>query len=68
VKIACPVLSLWGADFEAVGRMFDMPAVWAEMASDLRAVAIQDCGHLPHEEQPDEVNRLLVEFLEGWAG
>ena len=27
VKIACPVLSLWGADFEAVGRMFDMAAI-----------------------------------------
>ena len=68
VKIACPVLSLWGADFEAVGKMFDMPAVWAEMAHDVKAVAIEQCGHLPHEEQPLRVNELLLEFLDGWEG
>lgn len=68
VKIACPVLALWGADFEAVGKMFDMPAVWAEMAHNLRTEAIEECGHLPHEEQPDRVNSLLLDFLAGWAG
>jgi haloacetate dehalogenase len=67
-KISCPVLSLWGADFEAVGKMFDMKAVWTEMASDLRAEAIEQCGHLPHEEQPEKVNGLLFEFLEAWSG
>ena len=29
-KIRCPVLSLWGADFGAVGRLFDMKAIWSE--------------------------------------
>jgi haloacetate dehalogenase len=67
-KISCPVLSLWGADFEAVGKMFDMTAVWTEMADDLRAEAIERCGHLPHEEQPEKVNGLLIEFLETWRG
>ena len=68
VKIACPVLSLWGADFGAVAQTFDMAAVWAEMAGDLKTSAIPRCGHLPHEERPDEVNALLVDFLEGWNG
>jgi pimeloyl-ACP methyl ester carboxylesterase len=68
VKIACPTLSLWGADFYAVGKMFDMPKVWAEMAEDLRTCAIPQCGHMPQEEQPEVVNRLLVEFLSGWSG
>jgi haloacetate dehalogenase len=62
------VLALWGADFEAVGKLFDMPAVWAEMAHNLRTEAIEECGHLPHEEQPDRVNGLLLDFLAGWAG
>ena len=34
VKIACPTLALWGADYYAVGKMFDMPQVWAEMAGE----------------------------------
>jgi haloacetate dehalogenase len=68
VKIACPVLSLWGRDFEAVGKMFDMAAVWGEMAHNVRAEPIAECGHLPHEEQPERVNGLLLEFLDGWAG
>jgi haloacetate dehalogenase len=64
-KIQCPVLSLWGADFVAA-RSFDMKAIWSEMAEILSAVPVANCGHLPHEEQPEVVNKLLLEFLEGW--
>lgn len=67
-RIACPTLSLWGADFGAVGKLFDMEAVWREMADDLRVAAIPQCGHLPHEEQPEIVTNLLSEFLDGWHG
>jgi haloacetate dehalogenase len=67
-KIACPTLSLWGADFYAVGQMFDMQAVWAEMSENLRTAEIQQCGHLPQEEQPEIVNKLLTDFLDGWSG
>lgn len=68
VKIQCPVMSLWGNDFHAVGRLFDMAKVWAEFADDLVAYPIEKCGHLPQEEQPAIVNQLLLYFLEGWVG
>jgi pimeloyl-ACP methyl ester carboxylesterase len=48
--------------------MFDMRAVWAEMAENLKTAEIQQCGHLPQEEQPEIVNKLLVDFLDGWSG
>jgi haloacetate dehalogenase len=67
-KIKCPVLSLWGQDFGAVGRLFDMKAVWSEMAENLTVAPIERCGHLPQEEQPDIVNKLLLDFLEDWNG
>jgi hypothetical protein len=57
-----------GADFYAVGQMFDMPSVWAEMAENLQTVAIPQCGHLPQEEQPEMVTKLLMDFLDGWVG
>lgn len=65
VKLTCPVLALWGADFEWVGRAYDVAGIWADMASDLRTVEIPDCRHLPHEEQPDQVNGHLLRFLVG---
>jgi haloacetate dehalogenase len=68
VKIGCPVMALWGADFYAVAGMFDMAAVWKEMAEDLQIFSIPQCGHLPQEEQPEIVNKLLAEFLAGWSG
>lgn len=68
VKIACPVMSLWGADFHTVGKLFDMPKIWAEMADNLETHAIPQCGHLPQEEQPEIVNRLLLDFLAPWNG
>ena len=66
-KIACPVLSIWGEDFGAVGKLFDMQAVWSEMAENLQVAPIQRCGHLPHEEQPETVTKLLLDFLDGWT-
>jgi pimeloyl-ACP methyl ester carboxylesterase len=65
VKLGCPVLALWGADFEWVGRAYDVAGIWADMAPDLRTVEIPDCRHLPHEEQPDQVNGHLLRFLAG---
>lgn len=61
-------MSLWGNDFHAVGKLFDMASVWAEMADDLQAFPIEQCGHLPQEEQPEKVNELLLNFLKTWRG
>jgi len=47
--IECPVLALWGADFELVGQAFDVLGVWKTMAKNVRGVAIPRCGHLPQE-------------------
>ncbi|WP_445143386.1 alpha/beta fold hydrolase [Dyella sp. Tek66A03] len=68
VKIQCPTMSIWGKDFEAVGGSFDMAKVWGSMVEHLRAEPIAQCGHLPQEEQPEIVNRLLMDFLDGWEG
>lgn len=40
-----------------------MKAVWSEMAEDLRVAPIERCGHLPHEEQPEKVTALILDFL-----
>jgi len=68
VKIACPTLSIWGAEFDGVGKSFDMPAIWSEMATHLKTFEVPQCGHVPQEEQPGIVNQLLIDFLDSWVG
>jgi haloacetate dehalogenase len=66
-KIACPTLALWGRDFDQA-KMVDMAAIWREFADDLSLVPIAYSGHMPQEEQPDAVNKALLEFLAPWQG
>ncbi|MCY3849713.1 MAG: alpha/beta hydrolase [Acidimicrobiaceae bacterium] len=67
-KIAAPVMAMWGEDFDLVGQWWDVAAVWATMADDLRTVALPRCGHLCQEERADLVNPELLSFLDGWNG
>lgn len=57
-----PVLALWGADYEAA-KMVDMKAIWSAMAPRLHTLPVGRSGHLPHEEQPDQVTAALLKFL-----
>ena len=60
-KIACPLLALWGRH-GVVEEQFDCLATWRALAEDVQGEAL-DCGHYLPEEQPDEVLRLLENFL-----
>ena len=59
--ITAPTLILWGA----ADRIITFAQV-ADLANELPRAAvsvIRDAGHIPQEEQPDEVNRQLIAFL-----
>jgi haloacetate dehalogenase len=62
-KIACPLLLLWGAQ-GLVGRMYDVPAVWRERATNVSGKALP-CGHWVAEEVPNETLIELKAFLAG---
>jgi pimeloyl-ACP methyl ester carboxylesterase len=66
--ITCPVLAMWGEDFDMNTRIFDLLEVWRGMAEDVRGVGMPRCGHLCQEERPDLVNEELLRFLEDWTG
>lgn len=65
-KIDCPTLVLWGEDFASGGKMWNFREVWHHYANHPEFLSIPHCGHLPHEEQPDEVNAALLRFLAPW--
>ena len=56
--LAMPVQLIWGRDDHII------PVAQAEALADRLPVHILDeAGHLPHMEQPGEVNRLLARFI-----
>lgn len=60
-SIQAPTLVLWGQ----ADRLIPFRAV-ADLAADLSRAAfvlVPDAGHMPQEEQPAEVNRMLTAFL-----
>jgi pimeloyl-ACP methyl ester carboxylesterase len=62
-QVAAPVLILWGQN----DRFFP-PAVGEGLHRSIpgsRLAMIPKAGHLPMWEQPDLVNRLILEFLTG---
>jgi haloacetate dehalogenase len=60
-KMAQPLLALWGKH-GAVHRCFDVPALWAKRASDMRGHTLPG-GHYLAEELPDLVAAEFATFL-----
>jgi pimeloyl-ACP methyl ester carboxylesterase len=46
----------------------DMAKLWDDLARDLKVVPVPLSGHLPHEEQPEQVTAALLDFLQPWRG
>lgn len=63
VLIQCPIMAMWGRDFDLVGQWFDVATVWRGMGVDVRTVELPECGHLCQEEQPELVNKHLLNFF-----
>jgi pimeloyl-ACP methyl ester carboxylesterase len=53
VRLRCPVLALWGAEFEWVGKAYDVARIWSEIADDLRTVAIPKLTPLAFRDEPE---------------
>jgi len=60
-RVQCPVQVLWGRDDkilepEKAGR-------FVEELEKCQLDWIEQCGHVPHLEQPDETSRLISKFV-----
>ena len=61
-EIDVPTLIVVGA--EDVADMAEIAAILAVGIADTRIETIEGAGHLPSLERPDELNRLLLDFLQ----
>lgn len=63
LSAAMPMAVVWGADDQVI------PASHAEnarvLAHDVRVAVLEEAGHFPHKNHPDEFVRLLDEFVSG---
>jgi pimeloyl-ACP methyl ester carboxylesterase len=61
-RISSPTLLIWGENDVALGKelTYGMEALFA---GPFRVQYVPNCSHWVNEEQPDLVNRLLLDFL-----
>ena len=62
-SINVPMLIIQGED-DLYGTSAQVEAIAAQSASTTRIKMIADCGHSPHQEQPEFVLQLMDDFLE----
>jgi pimeloyl-ACP methyl ester carboxylesterase len=61
VRITHPALILWGRHDRYIDVKYGRRM--ADLMPNARFVILENCGHSSHEECPDEVNRLMIDFL-----
>lgn len=61
--IATPTLLVWGRQ-DAIVPMSSCE-IYRESIPDARVAVLEDCGHMPEMEKPEEFAEAVVEFLEG---
>lgn len=60
-NIPHPVLLIWGQEDRYLP--VDLAGRFRERIKNIRTEIIPRCGHAPHEECPETVNRLIIDFL-----
>ncbi len=58
-----PTLYLHGRNDECIGVEL-AEGMEAFFPQGLQQVIVEDAGHFVHQEKPEEVNRVILEFLE----
>ena len=61
-RLSCPLLALHG-DRDEYGSLLHPGRIVARSAGTARAITLENCGHVPHREQPDRVIAEIDRFL-----
>ena len=60
-RVKTPTLIIWGREDRLIP--FENSRLWLEALPHARLATIEQCGHVPHRERPDELARVVLEFL-----
>jgi pimeloyl-ACP methyl ester carboxylesterase len=61
-RIAVPTLMIWGVHDIALSRAMAPPSI--ALCTDGRLVFLEEASHWVQHEEPETVNRLLLDFFE----
>ena len=63
-RIKAPVLAMQGVNDE-YGTMAQLEAIRAKVSGECELVTLENCGHSPHRDQPEQTLAALVRFVAG---
>jgi pimeloyl-ACP methyl ester carboxylesterase len=61
-RVECPVLAIQGEQ-DAYGSMAQIDAVAAQVKSEVSLLKLEQCGHVPHREQPEKTLEAAARFI-----
>jgi pimeloyl-ACP methyl ester carboxylesterase len=62
-----PLLLIWGKEDRMIPKKFAQPDQYVRCNAKLQLVELENAGHCPHDEQPEVVNQVVVEWLRSWT-
>lgn len=60
-RVKAPTLLIWGRHDRLIP--IENAQLWLDGIANARLAVVEDCGHVPHRERPEELARLVSEFL-----
>ncbi len=60
-RVKAPTLVVWGREDRLIP--IENSKLWLEGIPHARLETIEECGHVPHRERPDELTRIVADFL-----
>jgi pimeloyl-ACP methyl ester carboxylesterase len=65
-RLNIPILLIWGSQDRMV--LPSLASIFVELNPNIKFVEIEQAGHCPHDECPEQFNRILLDWLEENCG
>ncbi|MBC7971038.1 MAG: alpha/beta fold hydrolase [Verrucomicrobia bacterium] len=64
--LTVPMLLIWGQQDRMIPKQFARPSQYGECNPNLRLIELENAGHCPHDECPEQVNEAILDWMTAW--